>query len=182
MKETEMSDVLKTHASDAVSKGFSAARRRGVVTAVLASLAMLASSIQAAFGAVTQTRDVDDPGRIAYESQQSIEGQVVVFPKVPAGHRLVIQHVSAEVNFNQNVHDLVQVLVAGGQGSSNFLAPFSLSVTFFDQLVQQYVDAGRTPNVQFVADFGLTLISGGSVTLTGYLLDCTAAPCATIAP
>jgi hypothetical protein len=178
-----MSEVLKTHSSDAVSKGFSAARRRGgVLCAALASLAILASPIQAAFGAVTQVREVDDPGRIAYESEQSIEGQVVVFPKVPAGHRLVIQHVSAEVNFNQKVNDLVQVLVAGGQGSSNFLAPFSLGVSFFDQLVQLYVDAGKTPNVQFVADFGLTQVSGGSVTLTGYLVDCTAAPCATIAP
>ena len=80
-----MSEVLKTHSSDAVSKGFSAARRSAVVFAALASLAMLGSPIQAAFGAVTQVREVDDPGRIAYESEQSIgAGQdFVVFPKVP---------------------------------------------------------------------------------------------------
>ena len=107
-----MSEVLKTHSSDTVSKGLSAARRRGVVFAALASLAMLASPIQAAFGAVTQVREVDDPGRIAYQSQQSVgTAGIFIFPKVPAGHRLVIQHVSAEVSFQSNVNSLVQVLV-----------------------------------------------------------------------
>jgi len=178
-----MSEVLKTHSSDAVSKGFSAARRSAVVFAALASLAMLGSPIQAAFGAVTQVREVDDPGRIAYESEQSIgAGQdFVIFPKVPAGHRLVIQHVSAELHFQSAVSGQVQVLVSSGQASSNFLAPFSQTLAGFDQLVQLYADAGATPAVQFVADFGLTQVSNGFLTLTGYLLDCTAAPCATIA-
>ena len=82
-----MSEVLKTHSSDAVSKGFSAARRRGgVLCAALASLAIPASPIHGALGAqATPVREVDDPGRIAYESEQSIgAGQdFVVFPKVP---------------------------------------------------------------------------------------------------
>ena len=70
---------------------------------------------------------------------------------------------------------------AGGQAASNFLAPFSQTLAGFDQLVQLYVDAGETPAVQLVADAGLTRVSSGFLTLTGYLLDCTAAPCATIA-
>ena len=176
-----MSEVLKTHSSDAVSKGFSAVRRSAVVFAALASLAILASPIQGAIAAATQLIEINDPGRIAYESEQYISGQVVTFPQVPAGHRLVIQHVSAEVYFQSNVNSLVQVGVSGGQGSSNFLAPFSQGTTYFDQLVQQYGDAGNIPNVQIVADRGLTSVYYGFVTLTGYLLDCTVAPCAPIA-
>lgn len=179
-----MSEVLKAHSSGALSKGLSVARRRGVFFTALASLVMLVSPIQAAFGAVTQVREVDDPGRIAYQSEQSVgPSGIFIFPKVPAGHRLVIQHVSAEVNFQSDVNGLVQVLVAvagNSEGSSNFLAPFSLNLTLFDQLVQLYADGGATPNVQFVADGGLP-VSSGSVTLMGYLLDCTAAQCATIA-
>ena len=69
----------------------------------------------------------------------------------------------------------------GGQASSYFLAQFSKSHAGFDQLVQLYVDAGEAPAVQIVADAGLTQVSSGFLTLTGYLLDCTAAPCAAIA-
>jgi len=129
-------------------------------------------------------REVDDPGRIAYESEQSIGAgeDFVVLPKVSAGHRLVIQHVSAELLFQSFVSSHVQVLVSGGgEAASNFLAPFSQSLSGFDQLIQLYADAGEAPVVQVVADAGVTQVSSGFLTLTGYLLDCTAAPCATIA-
>ena len=82
-----MNEVLKAHPSDALSKGFSAARRSAVVCAALASLAILTSPIHGALGAqATPVRNIDDPGRIAYESEQSIGSgqQVFVFPTVPA--------------------------------------------------------------------------------------------------
>ena len=179
-----MSEVSKTDCGYAAPNFLPTARCGGVLCAALASLAILASPIHGALGAqATPVREVDDPGRIAYESEQSIgAGQdFVFFPKVPAGHRLVIQHVSAELHFQSAVSGQVQVLVSSGQASSNFLAPFSQTLAGFDQLVQLYADAGATPAVQFVADFGLTQVSNGFLTLTGYLLDCTAAPCATIA-
>jgi len=180
-----MSEVSKTDCGYAAPNFLPTARCGGVLCAALASLAILASPIHGALAAqATPVREVDDPGRIAYESEQSIgAGQdFVVFPKVPAGHRLVIQHVSAELRFQSFVSSQVQVVVsAGGQAASNFLAPFSQTLAGFDQLVQLYVDAGETPAVQIVADLGLTQVSSGFLTLTGYLLDCTAAPCATIA-
>jgi len=179
-----MTEVSKSVCSNSVANFLSATRRSRVALAALAGLVMLASSIQRANAAATPVRNVDDPGRIAYENEQGLgAGQdLVVFPKVPAGHRLVIQHVSAELRFQSFVSSQVQVLVSGGgQASSNFLAPFSKSLAGFDQLVQLYVDAGEAPAVQIVADAGLTQVSSGFLTLTGYLLDCTAAPCAAIA-
>jgi hypothetical protein len=178
--DNEMAEVLETHSSDVVSTGFSAARRRWVVVAALAGLAMLASSIQGA-NAATPVRNIDDPGRIAYESQQTIgAGQnSFIFPAVPAGHRLVIQHVSGLVDFQSNVSFVF--ISAGspkGQGFSAFLAPVFTNATQFDQLVQLYVDAGDGPKVNLNADQS---VSTGILTLTGYLLDCTVAPCAKIA-
>src|SRR5437899_2414856 len=40
------------------------------------------------------TSSVDDPGRIAYQSDVPTGSGFVLFPVVPPGHRLVIQHVS----------------------------------------------------------------------------------------
>jgi hypothetical protein len=73
MKETENNEVLKTHPNDAGSKGFSATRHSAVVCAALASLAILVSPIHEAVAAqATQVRELGDPGRIAYENEQSI--------------------------------------------------------------------------------------------------------------
>jgi hypothetical protein len=179
-----MTEVSKSACSNSAANFLSATRRSRVAFAALAGLAMLASSIQGAYAAPPlPVREVDDPGRIAYESEQSIgAGQdVVPFPKVPAGHRLVIQHVSADLHFQSVVSAQVEVLVTGGQGFSSFLAPFSQNLTDFDQLVQLYADAGEAPVVQLVPDGGGTQVSFGTLKLTGYLLDCTVAPCAPIA-
>ena len=175
-----MTEVLETHSSDAVSTGFSAARRRWVVVAALAGLAMLASSIQGA-NAATPVTNIDEPGRIPYSSFQSVSpGQTVIaFPVVPAGHRLVIQHVSANLGFQSRVNNQVEVSV--NNGSSSFLAQFSTSLVRFDQPVQLYVNGGAAPEVIVLADSGFTRVSFGGITLIGYLLNCTAAPCAQIA-
>ena len=144
--------------------------------------AMLASSIQGANAAqATPVRDVDDPGRIAYQSQQIMgAGQdKVTFPVVPAGHRLVIQHVSAIVIFNSAISDVTAaVFSSGSEGFSSFLPPIFGNSTRFDQPVQLYVDAGNSPGVNVTANSN---VNTGNLTLTGYLLDCTAAPCAKIA-
>jgi hypothetical protein len=180
--ETEMTEVSKTDCRNAVPNWPSAARRSWVVFAALAGLTILAWPIHQAIGAqATQVRELDDPGRIAYESQQTIgAGQFAfIFSAVPAGHRLVIQHVSGLVFFQSDV-SLVNVSAGSpkGQGSSNFLGSFSKNTGQFDQLVQLYVDAGDHPQVNVTADQS---VSTGFLTLTGYLLDCTVAPCAKIA-
>jgi hypothetical protein len=133
------------------------------------------------------TNSTDNPGRAAYQSSvkptcanQACSG---VFPAVPAGHRLVVEQVSAGFGFNPASGPLV---VRGRVGSSNlelsFFVPIQSLQTFFVQPILAYFDSGITP---FVA---VDFISGavpvgptGPITLTGYLLDCTASPCAPIA-
>ena len=191
-----MSEVLKTHSSDAVSKGFSAARRSAVVFAALASLAMLGSPIQAAFGAVTQVREVDDPGRIPYQAEFALQvpscpGQVeCVFTaaKVPAGHRLVIQHVAALVPapaFIGGTATSVSVAVQNQSGGimTGFLAQLDPTgqVVAVDRAVQVYFDGGQFYQVTLSVAGAHFSGAAINVTVTGYLLDCTVAPCAAIA-
>jgi len=120
---------------------------------------------------------------IPYSSFQSVSPSetVIAFPAVPAGHRLVIQHVGANLDFQSWVNNQVEVYVNAGAGFSSFLPQFSTSLVRFDQPVQLYVNAGAAPQVIVLADSGFTRVSFGEITLIGYLLDCTAAPCAQIA-
>jgi hypothetical protein len=80
------------------------------VVAALAGLSSLASPIHGAFAAppVAEVRNIDDPGRIPYQSAQRISaGQdTFIFPVVPAGDRLVIQHVSGLVDFQFDVSEV----------------------------------------------------------------------------
>jgi hypothetical protein len=64
---------------------------------------------------------------------------------------------------------------------SQFFAPFVGAESMFDQEVQVYFDGGATPIVRAVIT-GQTFNGTPEFTLSGYLLDCTAAPCAPIAP
>jgi|GEM_PF-3574193 len=180
-----MTEVFVTDPSNRGPKNPSAARRGAAVFATLAGLAMLASPIHGAFGA-TEVRNDDDPGRIPYQSvvQQGTAGQLFKFgfPAVPAGHRLVIQHISGGLLFQAPPSHSAQVEVTvNGQIAASFFAPFILTSVKFDQPVQLYVDAGEVPTVVVEGDNGLVPAVRGSLILTGYLLDCTAAPCAPIA-
>src|SRR6516164_6092353 len=70
---TEMTEVSKSVCSNSAANLLPATRRSRAGLAALAGLAMLASSIQGA-NAVQPlpVREVDDPGRIPYESLQTI--------------------------------------------------------------------------------------------------------------
>jgi hypothetical protein len=155
------------------------------VFAALLGFAMFASPVHGALAAQsTEERDVDDPGRIPHQTIENIgeDQEVFSFPAVAPGHRLVIQHVSGNLNFGSAVNNQVEVFVrASGGGSSRFFAQFSASLVRFDEPVQLYVDAGDSPKVVVMADSGTTAVSDGVMSLSGYLLDCTAAPCAKIA-
>ena len=103
-----------------------ASRRRlaatGIAAAFAASLAILVAPMDGAFADPPTskvivvnpatnpalTRRMDDPVLIPHESQQNIDaGQdAFIFPVVPAGDRLVIQHVSGLVDFQFDVSEV----------------------------------------------------------------------------
>jgi len=140
------------------------------------------------------TSSVDDPARTSYEAslgcsptQQNFVCEYN-FPLVPAGFRLVVQHISGNLLF-RGTPLFVEAILAGNEtgGSSAFFAPFVVSDSIFDQSVLQYFEAGSHPDVVIFAagnvPFDLTG-KANPVTLSGYLLKCDAAatPCAPIAP
>jgi hypothetical protein len=59
---------------------------------------------------------------------------------------------------------------------NNLLIPRAI----VDQPVVGYINAGQVPVVDAIVNFGSA--PSGDLVLTGYLLDCTIAPCAAIAP
>jgi hypothetical protein len=135
--------------------------------------------------------NVNDPGRIPYQSEVlgtcDANACITFFPVVPANHRLVIQHFSGEITFSGSPSPLAAVLrgAAGfgpAQSSSMVTAnipaqgPFH-ATSLFDQSVLLYFDAGKQPLTQVSAPN----IQFADITLTGYMLDCTIAPCAAIA-
>jgi hypothetical protein len=155
--------------------------------------------------------NVNDPGRIPYQSMLfSIcpDGSLFcafAFPTVPSGHRLVIQHVSIEAGTKDNNSGtgvVILQIVSSTSPISNpiLLGDFTLTTPFSNpnaavhppvfasQSVLGYADAGLSPNVGIQYSGGLSgnipglPNSGPRATLTGYLLDCTIAPCAAIAP
>ena len=103
-----------------------ASRRRlaatGIAAAFAASLAILVAPMDGAFADPPTskvivvnpatnpalTRRMDDPVLIPHESQQNIDaGQdAFIFPVVPAGDRLAIQHVSGLVDFQFDVSEV----------------------------------------------------------------------------
>jgi len=137
------------------------------------------------------TSSVNDPGWVAYQSTVNNVGKCsgascsFFFPSVPALHRVVVQHIGGIVGFN-SVPTQVSVLIAEGGFLSAFFAPIptrGLS-SVFDQPVLFYVDSMGSVSVE-VFLLGGAVFTGDSVsqfvTLTGYELDCSAAPCAAIA-
>jgi hypothetical protein len=137
------------------------------------------------------TSRVDDPGRNAYQSfiaATNCEGLgacLIHFPAVPTGHRLVIEHVTGSLKLSSQPNFiLISVLNKLFRDLSDFSpAVLGLGNSVFDQPVLIYLDGGDTPTLT------LSLIGANahfaniyqSVTLSGYLLDCTAIPCAPIA-
>ncbi len=129
---------------------------------------------------------IDDPGRIPYSSlQQALlsspaTSQFFNFPPVPANHRLVITQISGAFNTtNVGVPVMVELTTQGGTFGVTLTPPVvPLGENSFTAPLIYYFDAGQTPEVWA----GAAAFSGGqSVRLTGYLLDCSAAPCAAVA-
>lgn len=139
------------------------------------------------------TSNMDDPGRIPYQatvvgssgSNCVATGCSFNFAPVPAGHRLVILHVSAFIQANPSSTPMRVAVGALPTFSSEFLVTVQdtlsgLNEIQFDQPVLVYLDAGQTPVVALDTNISTFFASGQIATLTGYLLDCSAAPCSAI--
>jgi len=141
------------------------------------------------------TSSLDDPGRHPYQATVSRpscqatsggENCGFLFPLIPLNRRLVVEHVSGIFSFTA-----VPTILYAGVGSpvaANFfpipqatVAPPG-ALTSFDQATKLYFDTTTLSPLVSLAFLGTANLQGGSVTLTGYLLDCAAAPCAPIAP
>ena len=135
---------------------------------------------------------MDNPGRIPYMSRQSLflsspaTSASFNFPTVPANHRLVITQLSHNLTVNTSSATTLSVTLLNPSnltsGEAWFYAPSTNSVSLFTTPVTWYFDAGQTPQVTGIpASSGVQLTGGQAVTLFGYMLDCSAAPCAALA-
>jgi hypothetical protein len=134
--------------------------------------------------------NIDSIGRIPYQKVANMSGQcggqtscVFSFGAVPAGHRLVVQHITGIGQFTA-IPTKVSILALNTQGQPilQFFPPINGASSAFDQNTLFYVDAGFQPFVTMAA--GPDTFAGSNlsqnITLTGYLLDCTVANCAPI--
>lgn len=145
-----------------------------------------------AISGLTALNNADDPGRIAYQSKQYTGApctinpslQCFTFGPVPAGHRLVVQHIAGLYEFSAVPNPFaIYVLDFGFHGITAF-SPAITSATApvivtFDQPVQFYIDASQTYIVEVLAT-GATVVGIPEISVMGYMLDCAAAPCAAI--
>jgi hypothetical protein len=113
-----------------------------------AQLASPARVVNSVTGPALTSR-IDEPGRIPYQAtvRPNCAGGANCFfnfATIPAGHRLVIQHVSGILSFNAPVPGFLGFISTGGGATNTVgLAPGFASTPFaaFDQAVQVYIDA-----------------------------------------
>ena len=132
--------------------------------------------------------NLNDMGRMPYQYMKTFTVPLdgynygCVFPTVPSGHRLVVQHVSGQIFFSPNPALTVKLtyLSADTQLRSIFPVPNGQA---FDHSVLAYYDAGENPLVIITADSqsASQLVNFVGLTMTGYLVDCGIGPCAAIA-
>lgn len=160
-------------------------RVAAVAFAVLLSTAFVHAQVGA--NAVV-TVNADEPGRIPYQAAAfgHCNGTVchATFQAIPAGHRLVIQHVSGNLTTVNPVPDGTRVLLSltnKVQFMSFPVSPFipGVFVGGFDQAVVFYVDGGQTPTLQI--NIGVLAMDTFNPSMIGYLLDCAKVSCAPIA-
>jgi hypothetical protein len=151
------------------------------------SEAQFASPVRVANSAAgpALTSSIDDPGRIPYQSSQTAICTTNVcffaFPAVPANHRLVVQHVGGYYPaVSPNAPARLLLTSSAGSFGTVRITPSNSFANLFDLPVLAYFDAGQQPQTYATVESG---IYNGNATsmLIGYMLDCSAAPCAAIA-
>jgi hypothetical protein len=137
----------------------------------------------------TNSVNVTDPGRIPYVVQQTLNANqcvsnscIFTLPQVPAGKRVVVQQIGAWATGITGTTPIVAEV-----SEPTVLDPFVFfsaapvsGVAGLNEPVQVYVDQGQSLLVSLGFN-GDTLTSPVALTVNGYELDCTAAPCAPIA-
>jgi hypothetical protein len=130
-------------------------------------------------------KNIDEPGRTPYQSSQSCNtpGNTLCsadFTPVPAGKRLVIQHLSGlvacySINNNCELQFNYVFLTTKGpnylSGGDSAYVPMQTSAnsqTAINQDVRLYVEPGGVPEYQMVFNSGPVF---AYVTITGYLVD-----------
>ncbi len=145
------------------------------------------------------TSNMDNPGRVAYQSTQlgnegvaTLNGFGVDFPPVPPNHRLVVQHVIFQAILTGSGTTMVTLGCDNCGGPiiplSAFFAPSAQvfgnqNMAAVDSPVLIYFDQYQAPVVQVSNNASIVTnqSSPPAFTLTGYMLDCSAAPCSAIA-
>jgi len=152
----------------AVAGMIGAAFGTGTAQAIVATLVEVVNPTTSPVA--TSSVNVTDPGRIAYQSTVNNVGKcsgsscLFAFPTVPAGHRVVVQHIGGVVSFVTAPSTImVEVETPGALVLSGFLTPvpttgFGFSV--FVQPVLFYVDGMNS--IQVAVLFG-----GNGATFTG---------------
>ena len=130
--------------------------------------------------------NADDPGRIPYQGAAILNtcinnfGCSFQFNNPGAGHRLVVQRISGSwTNTTSGATLVVGASDLSGASRGVFDKSSSTNQIFFDQPVQFYVDSGSAFTVSLGVSSGTSL--GASIFVSGYLVDCNASPCASIA-
>jgi hypothetical protein len=148
------------------------------------------------------TSRVDEPARVPYQVQ--LTGPSVIFcgvelstvlcvgriNGVPAGKRLVVQGVSGALTASSpsSINGTIQVIttsphagyvaVASVSTVQSLIPPLNevLYSSAFQSHETVYIDGGAPIYVN-VSMFGSSSIIATTITVTGYVIDCTAAPC-----
>jgi hypothetical protein len=129
---------------------------------------------------------LDDHGRSPYQSElfgKSCTGLgcTFTFGPVPSGPRLVIEHVSGSIDVVGTVAQVdVQLNPSIPVGTLDRYASFYVPLQF-DQPTLAYLDNSQSVDVEVILIGGGTFGPNSRMGVKGYLLDCTAAPCAAIA-
>jgi hypothetical protein len=134
------------------------------------------------------TTVIDDPGRIPYLSGQSanlvgVQSSVTfTFPAVPANHRLVVQRIVGYYGMSVNsATTSITLQTTGNSFITNLFTPSAAFTNLFDVPVQGYFDAGQQPQTFAYASGSSVFQNSAFSTLIGYMIDCSAAPCAATA-
>jgi hypothetical protein len=132
------------------------------------------------------TSRIDDPGRIPYQKWLSCTPKAGGYCNaetgpVPPNHRLVVESISGVVGFQPQT-SFSTVTMQSGLGFSTFYIPLvndlpTSNESAFNQPVHLYADQNQSISLQIVST---STVVRGDFTITGYLLDCNAAPCAAI--
>jgi len=166
----------------------------GTVNANVPSPLPVSGNVTITPPALTSVVNIDDPGRIAYQSTVNNVGLcsgslcTFTFGPVPSGHRVVVQHINAYFSFSPAPTTTLLVVQPPSPAVAVQLIfappPNGLSVGV-DAPALFYMDSGQSFSINVTAAGGGGTFLGSDytqlMTLTGYEVNCSTAPCAAIA-